>query len=157
MSNSDDREKTVVENINSVNMGDLVIKTWLSTGYDSDTADEHRRDVLLTFKGFDELTGDRFEKFVKEIIAGKLRIKVNSPSSPYLKSNPKVYDSESLATYIDAQDGELEFEVSELFTPTKRSLTPREEYLKSINRMYNEGQIDEEKRDQLAALAPEEE
>lgn len=149
--------KTQVKNIDSVDLGNLQITTTLNGGFDSDTPEELKREVTLHFVGFDQLTGDRFEKFVKEIIAGKLRIKVNTPKAPYLKGRPEVYDSESYAEMLDNNDCEFTFQVAELFTPTKRSLTSREQYIKSVNEMYNQGQIDEAKREQLLELAPEEE
>lgn len=144
--------KTKVENIDSVDLGNLEITTTLNGGYDSNTPDELKREITLHFTGFDELTGDRFEKFVKEIVAGKLRIKVNTPKSHYLKGNPKVHDAETYAQFLDENDCEFTFHVPDLFVPTDKALTPEEKYEKAVWDMFHDGQIDADKRDQLIEI-----
>lgn len=146
---------TKVQNIDSVTFGNAVITTSGKYGWDGNAPEEHKREIDFTF----ELTDDAKELLLDRLAAA-LRIKANQKDEPRLKGNPEITSYAEYAEHVDSLNGELritEDEIVQWLTPTKRTQTPREKYLSSINEMLDSGQISKEKHSQLKELAPEKE
>lgn len=144
-------KKAIIENMESVDLSDLVVKTWVRTGFDENTTDEHKRDVVLEFTGFDSID-DRVKTRLMEEFAAKLRIQANSPSCRVMKAHPEVGDSESYAEYLDKHDCTFTFDVNELYAKVSREQSPEDQAKSAIWKMYKESTISEEKRDKLLEL-----
>lgn len=143
-------QKAEAENINSVKFGDCVIKTTLSTGFDGNAPDEHKRDVTIIA----ELSDDsEVVKRMLDRLAGGIRITVNQ-NDGYLKGAPGVVDYESYANHLDSIDCEVhltEDDLIELYTPNRRTskdMSPQE----GLDVLLKEGKISKEQHTQMSAM-----
>lgn len=140
--------RTNVKNADNVSFGNMEIQTTLNGGYDSDTPKELKREVSLTFTGFDKLDNDIKESLLSEL-AAKIRIKVNQTDG-VLKGN--AHDSESYAEYLDEKECSFTFDVNELYKPSKRGeRTPRQ----VANMLLESGQITEAQYEQMLDIVKE--
>ncbi len=145
-------KKAIIENMESVDLSNLVVKTWVNTGYDSDTPEEHKRDVVLEFTGFDSID-ERVKTRLMEEFAAKLRIQANSPSCRVMKAHPEVHDSETYAEYLDEHDCQFTFDVNDLYAKVSREQSPEDQAISAAWKMFKAGTITEKQRDQIIELA----